>query len=122
MDKISIIKCFNCGCEVKENDTKCPSCNAIFEDTVYTNLPDDIYTNFMKDRNNIGDIAIGVSYIILIAGILLSIIVSITLNNEFSIVYALISSVSSFVVFLLVRGLAEVIQILHDIRRKIHEK
>ena len=122
MVKGSIIKCFNCGCKVREEDVKCPECGAIFEDIVYTNLPDDMYTNLMKERNTIGDIVIGMAYIILVLGIIGSFIVSMNLKNEAGLIYALISGFTVFVTFILIRGLAEIIQVLHDIRRKSYEK
>ena len=122
MVKGSIVKCFNCGCKVDENASKCPKCGAVFEDTLYTNSPDDMDTNLMRERNTIGDIMAGMAYVILLLGIIGSLIVSINLNNENGLVYALMSGFSMFIVFILIRGLAEVIQIFHDIRRKFYEK
>lgn len=111
------IKCVNCGREVKDLEKGCPYCNNLKEyNTENYNVR---LENIMKEKNTISSILKVIAWIIIVLGFILGFILG---QNE----YDEIEFSSLMTIWLTYGGislgifaLAEIIQILHDIRFKI---
>lgn len=111
------IKCVNCGREVKDLEKGCPYCNNLKKyNTENYNVR---LENIMKEKNTISSILKVIAWIIIVLGFILGFILG---QNE----YDEIEFSSLMTIWLTYGGvslgifaLAEIIQILHDIRFKI---
>ena len=111
------IKCINCGREVKDLEKGCPYCNNLKEyNTENYNVR---LENIMKEKNTISSILKVIAWIIIVLGVILGFILG---QNE----YDEIEFSSLMTIWLTYGGvslgifaLAEIIQILHDIRFSI---
>lgn len=111
------IKCINCGREVKDLEKGCPYCNNLKEynaENYNVRLE-----NIMKEKNTISSILKVIAWIIIVLGFILGFILE---QNE----YDEIEFSSLMTIWLTYGGvslgifaLAEIIQILHDIRFSI---
>ncbi|MGM9876917.1 MAG: hypothetical protein ACI310_06820 [Bacilli bacterium] len=111
------IKCVNCGREVKDLEKGCSYCNNSKEyNTENYNVR---LENIMKEKNTISSILKVIAWIIIVLGFILGFILG---QNE----YDEIEFSSLMTIWLTYGGvslgifaLAEIIQILHDIRFKV---
>lgn len=111
------IKCINCGREVKDLEKGCPYCNNLKEyNTENYNVR---LENIMKEKNTISSILKVIAWIIIVLGFILGFLLG---QNE----YDEIEFSSLMTIWLTYGGvslgifaLAEIIQILHDIRFSI---
>lgn len=111
------IKCVNCGREVKDLEKGCPYCNNLKE--YNTENLDMRLEKIMQEKNTISSILKVIAWIIIVLGFILGFILG---QNEYDEI-----EFSSLITIWLTYGgislgifaLAEIIQILHDIRFKI---
>lgn len=111
------IKCVNCGREVKDLEKGCPYCNNLKE--YYTENLNMRLEEIMQEKNTISSILKVIAWIIIVLGFILGFILG---QNE----YDEIEFSSLMTIWLTYGGvslgifaLAEIIQILHDIRFKV---
>ena len=111
------IKCVNCGREVKDLEKGCPYCNNLKE--YNTENLDMRLEKIMQEKNTISSILKVIAWIIIVLGFILGFILG---QNE----YDEIEFSSLMTIWLTYDGvslgifaLAEIIQILHDIRFSI---
>lgn len=111
------IKCVICGREVKDLEKGCPYCNNLKE--YYTENLNMRLEEIMQEKNTVSSILKVIAWIIIILGFILGFILG---KNEYDDI-----EFSSLITIWLTYGgvslgvfaLAEIIQILHDIRFKI---
>ena len=116
-NKSKKIKCVICGREVKELEKGCPYCNNLKE--YYTENLNMRLEEIMQEKNTVSSILKVIAWIIIILGFILGFILG---KNEYDDI-----EFSSLITIWLTYGgvslgvfaLAEIIQILHDIRFKI---
>ncbi len=115
--KVEKIKCVNCGREVKDSEKGCPYCNNLKE---YTTEKIDMRSEkIMKEDNTISVVLKVVAWITSVLGFILGFILG--TDKYGSIEFSLL--ITTWLIYggisLGVFALAEIIQILHDIRFKI---
>lgn len=113
-------KCVNCGREVKDLEKGCPYCNNLKE--YNTENLDMRLEKIMQEKNTISSILKIIAWVLIVLGFILGFILG---KNE----YDDIEFSSLMTIWLTYSGislgifaLAEIIQILHDIRFKIWSK
>lgn len=113
-------KCVNCGREVKDLEKGCPYCNNLKE--YNTENLDMRLEKIMQEKNTISSILKIIAWVLIVLGFILGFILG---KNE----YDDIEFSSLMTIWLTYGGislgifaLAEIIQILHDIRFKIWSK
>lgn len=110
------IKCVNCGREVKDLEKGCPYCNSLKEyNTENYNVK---LENIMRENNFISSVLKSIAWIILGIGCIGGIIIGQQYEENALIVLLEIWVISGIATMLLL-SLAEIVQILHDIRFKI---
>lgn len=107
------VYCNNCEKEITPVDNKCPKCGLEFEDNVIKE--NTISTEFLSNKNTI-------SQIVKVLGVVIVIINFISLKDEsVSFLSGLLILLWHGCMLLSFFVVAEFLQILHDIRRKIYE-
>ena len=117
------VYCNQCKKEIEPKGNKCPNCGLFFEEDIINNVGsfgEDI--NTVKSKNVISQILKGIGWIIVIGGLFLGFGYGIALGNNIGFMTFLIFAVSYFVISMFFFSIAEIIQILHDIRNKIYKK
>lgn len=113
-------KCVNCGREVKDIEKGCKYCDGLKE--YYTNDYKDKLEIIKKEKNTISSVLIVIAWIILILGFIMGFIISVDEYDELS--FPIMIEVWGIcgISFLFIYSIGEIIQILHDIRKKIYSK
>ena len=110
------VKCFNCGREVKDLEKGCTYCNNSKEyNTENYNVK---LENIMRENNFISSVLKSIAWIILGIGCIGGIIIGQQYEENALIVLLEIWVISGIATMLLL-SLAEIVQILHDVRFKM---
>lgn len=110
-------KCVNCGREVKDLEKGCPFCNNSKEyNTENYNVR---LENIMKEKNTISSILKVIAWIIIALGFILGFILGQNEYDEIEFSSLMTTWLTYGGVSLGIFALAEIIQILHDIRFKV---
>lgn len=110
------IKCVNCGREVKDLEKGCPYCNNLKE---YTENLDMRLEKIMQEKNTISSILKVIAWIIIVLGFILGFILGQNKYDEIEFSSLITIWLTYGGISLGIFALAEIIQILHDIRFKI---
>ncbi len=105
--------CSNCGEEVEINAKKCPNCGAVFEEEEETE-EQGVYAKDNKIAKNVK--GLGVTFFVV------SLIIGLILLIQTYIIAALEIIGTGSILLTIFLGFAEIIQILHDIRRNTIDK
>lgn len=109
-------KCVNCGREVKDLEKGCPYCNNLKE---YTENLDMRLEKIMQEKNTISSILKVIAWIIIVLGFILGFILGQNKYDEIEFSSLITIWLTYGGISLGIFALAEIIQILHDIRFKI---
>lgn len=110
------IKCVNCGREVKDLEKGCPYCNNLKE---YTENLDMRLEKIMQEKNTISSILKVIAWIIIVLGFILGFLLGQNKYDEIEFSSLITIWLTYGGISLGIFALAEIIQILHDIRFKI---
>ncbi len=111
------IKCVNCGREVKDLEKGCSYCNNLKE---YNTENFDIrLEKIMQEKNTISSILKVIAWIIIVLGFILGFILGQNEYDEIEFSSLMTIWLTYGAISLGIFALAEIIQILHDIRFKI---
>lgn len=119
-EKSKKVKCANCGREVKDLEKGCSYCNNSKEyNTENYNMK---LENIRKEKNTIASILKVIAWITLIGGFILGFVLGKDEYGDIEFISLLQVWLMYGGVFLGIYALAEIIQILHDIRFKVWKK
>lgn len=111
------VKCANCGREVKDLEKGCPNCNNSKEYSTENYNPK--IENIMKEQNTLASFLEVIFYFGIVFVFILSIFLGRDTYGDFDILLFLKFCITYGSIFFGVYILAEIIQILHDIRLKL---
>lgn len=111
------IKCVNCGREVKDLEKGCSYCNNLKE--YNTENLDIRLEKIMQEKNTISSILKVIAWIIIVLGFILGFILGQNEYDEIEFSSLMTIWLTYGAISLGIFALAEIIQILHDIRFKI---
>lgn len=111
------IKCVNCGREVKDLEKGCSYCNNLKE--YNTENLDIRLEKIMQEKNTISSILKVIAWIIIVLGFILGFILGQNEYDEIEFSSLITIWLTYGAISLGIFALAEIIQILHDIRFKI---
>lgn len=111
------IKCVNCGREVKDLEKGCSYCNYLKE--YNTENLDIRLEKIMQEKNTISSILKVIAWIIIVLGFILGFILGQNEYDEIEFSSLMTIWLTYGAISLGIFALAEIIQILHDIRFKI---
>lgn len=108
------MRCPMCGNEVNPDATRCPNCDYSFEQTSKPS------TSYGIDKNIVGIIISVIAWIGLICGTIASVMVSSGVGKYggFSFQTFIVYELAFVISFAMIRGFAEIIFLLQDIRDK----
>jgi uncharacterized membrane protein len=116
------VYCNKCDKYVNTKNNKCPNCGMIFDEEVVEQVKN-IELRQNRKKNIISSIFNIIGTILLIGGLFVAIVFGAGIgNNELGFLTFLIYAVCYFLVSMFMFAIAEVIQLLYDIRNKLYEK
>lgn len=119
-EKNKRIKCVNCGRDIKNEEKGCPYCNNSKE--YYTENYNTRLENIIKEKNTISSILKIIAWIIIFIGFILGFIIGKNSYDEIEFITLITIWLIYGGISLGIFALAEIIQILHDIRFKMWYK